>query len=64
MEARFFYVWFKIGSSQNHPHPIQPFNIYPNPVDHLWTTGMQKSALSDDSSRWMERGAFRHVSGS
>ena len=30
------------------------------PVDHLWTTGIQKSAINDDSSRWMGRGAFRY----
>ena len=25
-----------------------------------FTTGMQKSAINDDSSRWMERGAFHY----
>ena len=31
-----------------------------NPVDHLWTTGMQKSTINDDRSRWMKRLAFRY----
>ena len=29
-------------------------------MDHLWTTDIQKSAINDDSSRWMERDTFRY----
>ncbi len=39
-------------------HILNPDSTFS--VDHLWTTGIQKRAINDDSSRWMERGAFRY----